>query len=251
MERLHISRQPRERAVAVVPSEGGVLEVWERPRPLCRYLLTVRGGGMPVTIGGKQERERSVLMVLRKWYEEEEGGKIHPTRLVCRLRPPALLDPTPLAELTGMVADWYGDALTFVEIKDGPLLAKECQRLYVAVQTREVLDKATSVFSKDLGWETDEETGPAALNALVNAIRETGLGAKGDPRKKLQVECEHVLGELATFAGDSAAAPVNFEDDVRTLATGLYNIDSATLLKAETRPKVAPRDGWRTVESFR
>jgi hypothetical protein len=258
MDRIHLSRQTTGE-LTVLPAAGGVWQVWERPRVHCRYVLSVRGGGKPKLIGGRKERERSVVLVLRKWFATEGTEEVTPTRLVCRLTPPTVLDLTPLAELVALVADWYGGALTFVEVKDGALLAKECQRVGVAVQVQERLDLATSRFTPDLGWLTDGETGPAALNALVNAIRATGQWtAKGKDeggrmkdevnehaKMALVLECPHALAEIETFAGDSEAPAVSHDDDVRALATGLYNIDAATRLNAEARRKVGPRDGWK------
>lgn len=247
METIQLSRQVRG-GLVVVPSGYGLWHVWERPRVGCRYLLSVRGGGAMKLVGGKRDAERSVLLVLRRGYLDEQSGKWVPTRLAARLAPPLLLDPTPLAELVAIGAEWYGDALCFVEVKDGAVLARECQRLGAAVQIREVLDKATSEWTQDIGWETDDETGPAALNALVNAIRETARPESGGG---IQVECAHCLAELETFSPVESDAPaVSHDDDVRTLATGLYNIESASALHPHTRARMAPNDGWKVVETF-
>lgn len=248
METLHISRQPNG-GLAVMPNKDGIFQVWERPRPRCRYLVSVRGGGKAKLVGGKRDRERSVAMVFRKYVDEEAGEAITriPTRLVARLVPPANLDPTPLAEIAAILAEWYGDAIAFVEVKDGPIVAKECQRLGVSVQIREVLDKSTNVWSKDIGWLTDSETGPAAYNALVNASREAFVGGPG----RVLIECPHALAELATFAPDEDDAPlITHDDDVRAMATALYNIESASFYHPETRARQAPRDGWKMCEEF-
>jgi hypothetical protein len=263
MEVLNLSRQPRGGHV-VTPSATGSLHVWERPLVGCRYLLSVRGGGAPKIVGGKRDRERSVIMVLRRGYLEEGSEMWKPTRLAARLAPPVLLDPTPLAEVVAAMAEWYGRALCFVEVKDGAVLAKECQRLGAAVQIREVLDQATSLFKQDLGWMTDDETGPATLNALVNAIRQTarlspggrqplvpGAAASPESRGGMQIECEHALAELNTFADDDSETPaVKHDDDVRALATGIYNIESASLLHQHTRARQPPSDGWKIAQTF-
>lgn len=256
MEIGNLTRQPGG-SLGWGPHPEGMWQVWERPLVGCRYLLSVRGGGAWKLVGGQRDRERSVVMVLRKGYLEEGTEKWVPTRLVARLRAPwemwypigrkeSTVDPTPLAERTALLAEWYGDALTFVEVKDGAIVAKECQRLGVPVQVREVLDKATGQWTQDIGWLTDEESGAAALNALVNAIRESRSAGS---RLGLRMECEHCRGELETFvAADSTTPAVRHDDDVRTLATALFNLDSATKLHADTRARLAPQDGWRVME---
>lgn len=253
METGNLTRQVND-ALVWAPYPGGMLQLWERPLVGCRYLLSVRGGAAWKLVGGRRDRERSVILVLRKGYAEEArtgpGGREiwHPTRLVARLRPPQVLDPTPLAEQTANVAEWYGDALCFVEVKDGPIVAKEIQRLGAAVQVREVLDKTNDEWTKEIGWLTDDDSGPAALNALVNAIRES---ARPESRLGLRVECAHCQAELETFAAaDSAAAAVRHDDDVRALATGVFNIEAATKIHADTRARRPPQDGWQLVESF-
>lgn len=257
MERLNLTRQGTGEITAGAAGDGA-WQVWEQPLVRCRYLLSVRGGGAAVQIGGRQERERSVILVLRKWWERD-NGTVTPTRLVARLFPPVLLDPTPLAELVVTGARWFGGALCFVEVKknDTALVAKECQRLGAAVQVREVLDKANSTFAKELGWQADADTEPAALNALVNAVRETGawLKAEGDEKNAkaklaLVCECQHAVRELETFAGGPDTPRVSHEDDVRALATGLYNIDAATLLHPEAARRVVPQGTWKEVDSF-
>lgn len=266
MERLNLSRQ-RSGELVVTPGADGWLQVWERPLIGCYYLLSVRPGGMPKVIGGRRDRERSVVMVLRRGYVEAGSELWHVARLVARIAPPVTFDPTPLAELAAMVAGWYGNALSFVEVKDGATTAKECQKLGMNVQVREVLDKATGAFTENLGWDSEEndgEAGSAAVNALVNAIRETGARANvdvetrqaGDREKRwplaLQVECEHCLTELDTFPWvASDAPPVSHDDDVRALATGVYNLDSASKLVERRRAPMKPPDGWKVVESFR
>lgn len=248
MDRGNVTRQPGGGLVWALHPEGR-LQVWERPLVGCRYLLSVRGGGAFKLVAGRRERERSVVMVLRKGHVQEGAKDVwQPMRLVARLRPPVVLDPTPIAEIVAAVAEWYGEALCFVEVKDGPIVAKECQRLGAAVQVREVLDKATSEWSTDLGWLTDAETGPATMNALQNAIRESG---REGSQQGLRVECDHCLAELATFADlDEAAPAVSFDDDVRTLATAVFNIDSASLYHPDTRARRPPPDNWRVVDAF-
>lgn len=248
METGNLTKQERG-PVVWMPTAGGLIQVWERPRVGCRYLLSVRGGGTPKVVGGKRDRARSVVMVLRKWFQEENSEDFFPTRLVARLRPPLVLDPTPLAEIVAAVAEWYGNALSFVEIADGAVTAQECQRLNVAVQMRQVVDKANQTWGKELGWETDDETGPAAENALKNAIRETGVNPRG--KGALQLECPHALEEILTHKPTDGVTPaVSHDDDYQALAVGLYNIESATKIHPETRTRQAPRDGWKVCERF-
>lgn len=240
------------------PHPDGNVRVWERPLIGCRYLVSVRPGGAFKQVAGKRDRERSVVMVLRKGYVEDRrsqmgDGEWVPHRLVARLKAPTLLDATPLAEIVVNLGEWYGDALCFVEVKDGPICARECQRLGASVQVREVLDKASEEYTQELGWLSDKETSPAALNALVNAIRETAhsTGSGSPKRGALRMECEHCLGELQVLPTDAETMPlVRHDDDVRTLATGIYNIESATLLRADTRTRRGPQDGWKVVENY-
>ena len=258
-ETLNLSRQERG-GLVVTPNTAGWMQVWERPLVGCRYLLSVRPGGKAKVLAGKRDRERSVLLVLRRGYVEEQSEEWKPARLAARLVPPVVLEATPLAELVAIGAEWYGHALCFVEVKDGAILAKECQRLGASVQTQEVLDKTNGEFTQHIGWLSDAETEPAALNALTNAIRETGqigsrksevgteVGTEVESRKQggLSVQCEHCLAEIEAFGGaEPDAPPMSHDDDVRALATGIYNIESASLLKPHTRARLAPQDGWK------
>ena len=126
METIDISRQ-REGGILVTPSSAGLWQVWERPLVGCRYVVSVRGGGTMVTVGGKVGRERSVIMVLRKGYTELPSEEVKRARLVARLKPPIFLNPTPLGVLVATIADWYGRAACLVETKDGAIYAQECQ----------------------------------------------------------------------------------------------------------------------------
>jgi hypothetical protein len=266
IERGNLSKQPTGGLLFVPDVSNGTLHVWERPRVGCSYLLSVRPGGAMKVVGGSQDRERSVVLVLRAGHLEETRSSAPvwvPTRLACRLVAPTRLDPTPLAQVVADVALWYGGALCIVEVKDGAICAKECQRLGASVMNQARLDRVTSEWKQDIGWLTDDETGPAAYTALQNAIRETGERARVDEETRrrgdlesrwpnaLLVECPHVLGELSTFSQPGSDVPaVAHDDDVWTLATGIYNIGGATEYTAEARQRQPPADGWRVAESF-
>lgn len=252
METLNLSRQPDGSLIHALLADG-FLQVWERPVANCRYLVSVRGGGAVRMVGGMREKERSVIMVLRHGYLVPESEMWVRHRLAARLAPEVMLDPTPLAEIVEMVARWYGRALCLVEVKDGAILARECQRLGANVQVREVLDKATGEFTKELGWLTDLNAGEAAYNALKNAIRESNEHGDGKQRRgALLMECAHCFAQLETFVPPGSDAPaISRDEDVWTLATGLYNLGSATKLREETRKRMGVPDRWKATEDLR
>lgn len=265
MERLQLVSQPARRegdraAIVPTPHPQGDWQVWERPRVGCRYLLSVRPGGGWKLVGGQRARERTVVLVLRRGFDEtgaNEARDWQPHRLVARLVPvdtgKMILDPTPLAARICLLAEWYGDALCFVDVSPapgamGPVLAREVQRLGGAVQQREEFDEVSEKWVKKLGWLTNEETAAVALNSLMNGLREYAT-----PGSKLgvRVECEHALRELEHFVpADSATPAARHDDDVRGLATAVLNIDAASMYHAETRARRPPADGWRVGESF-
>lgn len=99
-----------------------------------------------------------------------------------------------------------------------------------------MFNRRDNVRTKALGWMTDTRTRPKIIENLARCIRESGRGQMGEG---LQINSVWTVNECQNFIiknnGRAEAAQGHHDDQVLSLAIGLYVLDSEAVTYYEPR----------------
>ena len=223
----------------------GVFTIWEQPRPGCSYIMPV--DVMTGSQASGKDPDCHSALVIRAPYVS--GGVERKAAVVARISPPARFDLDVLADFVVRLSSFYGGCLIVPEVNGPGLALIELLRQYPAasIYKRQAFDQLTNRTSEKLGWQTSDGAGRTGnrsmlIEKLAAAIRENSL----------DIPCSSILDQLRSFIvndrGKAEALPGKHDDDVMSLAIGLFCITGATTLRERQLVRQLPRD---LVESSR
>lgn len=239
------------RSATLLPDERGNLEVWERPKEGCHYLISVdtcTGEDQQVT-GITADPDYHSVQVWRTAYRDHMGIE-HPTALVALHH--SRLDIAYLAEEVASISILYGKCIAVPEVNNSGLaLVKYLIEYGIPVYQRKRMSQVTKQVEKSYGWNTDRATRKTIIDHLATLVLE----------KSLDIPSLKVIDEMKSFVinskGKPEAAPGHHDDHVLAAAIALYNIDAATSLRVRIRrvsqkriakdPTYLCPDGWSRV----
>lgn len=235
-ERGLLTRQPNGATVFQgTDVNEAMVWMWERPRLGCRYLISVD------TMTGESETQRTAdsdchsVLVLRAGYRDENGVHHKPME-VARIAPPCRLDNKPLAEQIDLLSRYYGRCLCVPEVNQAYGLLNPLRDRNVPIFRMVQYDKVRQAEVSFLGWQTNEDRRRDVIDHLSTAIREQAFETM-DP---------HLVNQCQTFiithSGRSEAQNQCKDDDVLSLAIGLFNLDAATLYEETEVERQLPPD---------
>lgn len=217
----------------------GVFTIWEQPRPGCSYIMPV--DVMTGSQASGKDPDCHSALVLRAPYVS--GGVERKAAVVARISAPARFDLDVLADFSVRLSSYYGGCLIVPEVNGPGLALIELLRQYpaVSIYKRQAFDQLTNRTSEKLGWQTSDGAGRTGnrsmlIEKLAAAIRENSL----------EIPCHAILDQLRSFIvnerGKAEALPGKHDDDVMSLAIGLFCITGATTLREKQIVRQMPRD---------
>ena len=229
-------REEGERMYFEVHASGWA-QIWEEPRPDCRYLLWC-----DTATGREQTREsrdpdRHSILVLRQAFALPSGEHGN-AMLVARVRPPCFDDWHILEEKVIALCLFYGRCLIGVEVPMGLTLLEGLRRAGMPLFKRRAGGSRVGGLAtplEKLGFQSNSATKPMVIGSLSRAI-------DGDP--PLDIYDPHLIDELASFVihddGREAALPGKHDDDVMALAMAVHHLPLATPYRLPKPPQSAP-----------
>lgn len=219
------------------------IQLWERPREGCRYLVWCD----PAT-GADQTEGRNPdaysIGVLRDGFSTggERGGDatVQVPRVVARVRAPCTEEADRVAEYLTGLSRFYGDCLIVLEVNMGLHILEKIKQAGLPLYKREVVDPYDRKTRRWMyGWKLkDRDQRRTLIDCLAVAVRDDAI----------QIPCPHILKEMRTFvigkSGREEARSGCHDDDVLGLAMGLYCLGGATTYRGPTRRRRKPAD-WR------
>ncbi len=232
------------------PEEEARCVRWEKPRPGCRYLVSVDTMTGASQTGGADPDSHSVLVhragyvdrSTRQWVEPALAARnmLHEdsTGRACRW------DIDVLEEEVWRMARYYGGCMIVPEMNmDRGLVELLKLRQDAYLYRREIFNRREGMITEAYGWQTDRRTRPMIVETLARAIREAGRGKEGEG---YEIRCPWILYQARNFivkaSGRAEAAQGHHDDDILALAIGLQLIDQATPYHETAREAWLPRD---------
>ncbi len=232
--------QEADDSVAWSPDYSGLgdVQIWEHPREGCRYLIACD----PATGSDQTESnnpDRHSILVLRAPYTDQFGNEQN-TKLAARVRPPFQGEGDLVAAHIAALSAYYGHCLAVLEINMGLHILELLKARGTPLYKREVFDeRGRTAPVLQFGFKLkDRNIKRAVVDCLAIHLRE----------RRLSVECPHLIAEMKAFMVDAdgreSAPSGQHDDDVLSLAMGLYSIGNATLFQTKPRKRRKPRD-WK------
>jgi len=223
------------------PEGAGDIQVWERPREGCRYLVFCD----PAT-GRDQTKtknpDRHSIGVWRAPYLDEFGNE-RKAKLVARVRPPFQGESDLATAHIDHLSRFYGRAIVVLEMNMGLGILELLKTRGVPLYKREVMDerdRSTPLVQYGFKLE-DRQMKRTLIDCLAIHLRED----------QIEVECPHWLHEARVFMidddGSECAPSGEHDDDVMGSAMALYTIGNATLYHTPRRTRKPPKDlkNWK------
>lgn len=239
-------------------SEGQAMSVrWEHAKFGHRYLVSVDSASGADQTGGEDPDSHSIL-VHRAGYIDEHG-QWNPPALVCR----NMMVP---ANKPGMLCCWWSEdvleqqvwmmclaykAFLVPEVNHDRGLIEAMKKRGVMIYEREQFNHRDNMTMKSLGWKTDKDTRPRLIARLEVVTRET---LRRDVGGGYEVRCPWILEQMRNFgtkANGKMEAMVGHDDDVLSLAIGVFTIEAATTYHEQVVQRVLPRDLQRLRDARR
>lgn len=217
-------------------------QMWERPTPNRRYLISVDPATGKIEPGSKDPDCHAVL-VLRQGYHDPGAGWVRPA-VVARIRPPCRWEISLLAEQVWLLARFYGGpagCLIVPEVNMDRGLIELLKLKNAQIAHRTVMNKDERRLTADLGAETTGVSRGLWLDGLATAVREYDRDGDG-----IDVWCPHLIDQMGTFvikdSGRAEHESGKHDDDVLSLAIGLAHLASATILTEQAFVRAIPPD---------
>jgi hypothetical protein len=220
------------------PSGYGSIQIWEKPREGCRYLVWCD----PMTgedQTGSNDPDRHSIGVLRTEFFEA-GGAFFRDAVVARVRPPFTGTTQLTADYITMLSQYYGDAMVVLEVNMGLHILERLKDSGVPLYKREIVDPYDRENRRmAYGWKlSDRDQRRGIIDSLALALSNSTL----------DFWCPNILSECRTFIidrnGKEIARSGCKDDDVLGLAMAVFCKGSATLMAPRRRIRKKPAD-WR------
>ena len=256
----HEGMKAVERLVRTTPAQKGVLDLqyndtkvvwrntaenesvftmWEPPKVGCSYLLAV--DVMTGSQASGKDPDCHAALVLRAPYVC--NGMQHKAAVVARLSPPCRYDLDVLASFVARLSKFYGNCLVIPEVNGPGLALIELLKQYaeVTMYRRQSFDQLSNKTSEKLGWQTSDGAGRTGnrsmlIERLAASIRD----------QELDVYCPSILSQMRAFIvtdkGKAEAIHGKHDDDVMSLAIGLFCISGATSIQEVVTYRQMPAD---------
>ena len=224
----------------------GEIQVWEEPRPGCRYIVACDPATGEDQTGGK-DSDRTSIQVWRQGYYEADTGIERKAMLVARVRGPYFGGNDEVAGQIARLSKWYGSALVVLEVNMGlgvlELLKHEGVPIYKRVVPNE---RVTGTKVEQYGYKlSNRDQRRMLIEALATAIREG----------EIDVRCSVWLDEAKKFvttpSGKDQAQGGAHDDDIMCGAMAYFTLPSATEYMRVMRKRGRPMDGWKKVGHHR
>lgn len=223
------------------PTGYGAIQVWEKPREGCRYIVWCD----PMTGEDQTESndpDRHSIGVLRTEFYEA-GGAFFRDAVVARVRPPFTGATQLTADYITLLSQYYGDAMVVLEVNMGLHILERLKDSGVPLYKREIVDPYDRENRRmAFGWKlSDRDQRRGIIDSLALAISNSTL----------DFWCPNILSECRTFIidknGKEIARSGCKDDDVLGLAMAVFCKGSATLMLPRKRTRKKPAD-WRRWE---
>lgn len=236
---LNLSRDGLRASWIPCSSDMAVFSRWETPKKGCSYLISVDTAEGSDQAGGDDPDCHSVL-VLRRGYKDGNGVLWKP-RLVARITAPCRVPIPSLIDLVQLLHIYYGRAIVIPEMNSSGLAFITGARMKgITIWKRKEMNPRSGKTEERLGWRTTDGADYGGLRTLI--IEEL---AKFLRERGIHCACQHVIHELGKFVrldGKMQAAPNEHDDDVLSLAIGLFNLDAATVFEEPVVARELPPD---------
>ncbi len=239
-----------DQAVSFVTGEDGTVEVWERPRVGCRYLVSMDTctGEDQQQGGPRADPDYHSIGVWRAGYVEEGTGTVFAPRQAAHHW--SRLDVDLAALVAAGLSIMYGRCEVVPEVNNcGLVVVKRLEEWGIPVFYRQHTNRTAGTVDRFAGWKTDAVTRKTILDNLAAAVREW------KPEKPtFELGDGWILEQMGKFVvnkdGRSEAMPGAHDDGVMQVAIGLANLSRATLMREVKRKKVnleklMRQQGWR------
>jgi hypothetical protein len=253
LTRINIATRRAERRGGVINEHAGAVTwrdalegealywLWEKPRVGCRYILSVDlAEGEDQTKGKDPDRHSALL--LRDEYLDERGVR-HLPRLVARVKPPNRMPMIPFARVCFNLSLMYGGCTIIPEMNNsGMAFITALRALHgtANIWQRTEVDPHSGRERRWDGWRTTDNAEYKGLRATIIWNLHEAL-VNGE----IVIECPNVHFELASFVdkrGRMEAGGGSHDDDVLSLAIGLYSIGAGTVLTERSVRRRVPSD---------
>ena len=214
---------------------------WEQPIEGRRYLIAVDNMTGESQVGG-DDPDSHGIKVLRAGYMCANRGWIEPAIVMeakghkDRKRFGVWWDTDVLADEVSKLSRYWGDCTVVPEMNRDAGLVELLKIEGVPIYQRQMFNRRDNVRTKALGWMTDTRTRPKIIENLARCIRESGRGQMGEG---LQINSVWTVNECQNFIiknnGRAEAAQGHHDDQVLSLANGLYVLDSEAVTYYEPR----------------
>ena len=216
-----------------------VFTIWEQPKVGCSYIMPV--DVMTGSQASGKDPDCHSAMILRAPYVS--GGVERKAAVVARISSPARFDLDVLADFVVRLSSHYGNCLVVPEVNGPGLALIELLRQYpaVSIYKRQAFDQLSNRTTEKLGWQTSDGAGRTGnrsmlIERLAASIREG----------ELDIYCPSILAQMRAFIvndrGKAEALPGKHDDDVMSLAIGLFCMSGATTLREKQVVRSVPRD---------
>lgn len=216
-----------------------VFTIWEQPKEGCSYIMPV--DVMTGSQASGKDPDCHSAMILRAPYVS--GGVERKAAVVARISSPARFDLDVLADFVARLSAHYGNCLVVPEVNGPGLALIELLRQYPAVSLyrRQAFDQLSNRSTEKLGWQTSDGAGRTGnrsmlIERLAASVRES----------ELDIYCPSILSQMRAFIvndrGKAEALPGKHDDDVMSLAIGLFCMSGATTLREKQIVRSIPRD---------
>lgn len=226
------------------PEAESLIQIWEKPIPGCRYLISVDPKKDSEIVKGTGERDRNGIIVIRDAYKRTAAGRTiwYPVKVVAMVKPPNYFDDAPVAHIIAQLATYYGGCVIVVESNLGPgLITRLRDEHFCNLYAQENWDMVRQRAATCYGWNTNDASRRQAVSELQENVRE----------QTIEILSPEIIAELKTFVFSSkgkAEAAVGAHDDlVMALAIGLCCLPHATTFTeaAAITVKAPDEDAWK------
>lgn len=212
---------------------------WEQPRLGCHYLVTVdTAEGEDQTKG--EDPDRHSVLVLRRAYVDR-AGRHWKMRVVARIRPPNRVPIHALVDMTNKLSLYYGNAMVIVEMNNtGLAFLVGAKMKGMNLWKRQDVNPQSGKTEEKFGWRTSDTQDYGGLRTLILDRLHSVLR-----NQEIWMHCRNIVLELSRFVetkGKKQAGAGAHDDDVMSLAIGVYNIDAASAYEEELVSRSIPKD---------
>ena len=241
---LEETKEGSNRYVWVPSAVGaGVFTMWERPKEGLRYLLSLDTMTGASQVGGKDPDAHSPL-VLRAGYWDGKLNRWERPAVVARVKAKPLCrwDIDVLEEHVWRLSQYYGNCMIVPEMNmDRGVVELLKKRENFNLYQREVFNLEQQRTTKAYGWQTNVKTREMVIENLARAVRRFYDDFEG-----VDIRCPHIIEQMRYFVyndkGKSEAMSGQHDDDVLSLAIGLFVVEAGTVYHSEVHHAPLPRD---------